>query len=239
MMKQIEGVTFDFYETLIHCRNDISRGKAYMHYLMGQGLQAAPWQHDVIYDIFEYYADAYAPNLSEYDKVLFWQEFTRRLFTRTDVSTDGFNQLSRHTEAIRDIFSPGYFQLYPEVIEVLDRLSSRDLLLGVISNWPRGLACFCQELGIFHQLGAIVSSAEIGIEKPDPEIFREASRQLHLSPEAILHIGDQLWDDVNGAKSAGCHAVWLNRGGGGEAGQVISNLSEIEGLIEEINRSIA
>ena len=209
-----------------------------MDYLMAQGLHAAPWEHDVLYDIFEYYDDAYAPRLSEYDKAQFWKEFTHRLFKRTDVSGDRLNQLDRHAQVIRNIFGPHHFQLYPEVPEVLDRLNSRGLLLGVISNWQKGLAYFCEELGIIHLLDAVVSSAEIGIEKPDPAIFREASRQLQLIPEAILHVGDQLVDDVNGAKAGGYRAVWLNRTGDGEVEYTISSLIKIEELVEQMNNCL-
>lgn len=50
-MEQIKGVTFDFYDTLIHTRYGMGRGEMYMDYLMTQGLRAAPWEHDVLYDI--------------------------------------------------------------------------------------------------------------------------------------------------------------------------------------------
>ena len=57
----------------------------------------------------------------------------------------------------------------------------------------------------------IVTSCEVGRRKPDPEIFREASRRLSLRPEEIVHVGDR-WDlDVKGALAAGCGAV-LYRG---------------------------
>ena len=52
-----------------------------------------------------------------------------------------------------------------------------------------------------------------GLEKPDPRIFHIAVEQAGCSPEEIVHVGDSLEKDVAGARTAGLHAVWLNRNG--------------------------
>lgn len=231
-MEQIEAVTFDFYETLIHSRDGKGRGDLYQDYLTAQGLHSAPWDHEVLYEVFDYYAGAYNPKLSADDKMRFWEQFTRRLFELTGVTGEAAHDLEKHAGVIRDIFGPQHFQLYPEVPHVLDKLHGRGLRLGVISNWQKGLAHFCDELGILTRLEVVISSAEVGVEKPDPTIFQEASRRLRVAPKVILHVGDQLADDVNGAKNAGYRSVWLNREGERSEECAISSLMEIEELIE-------
>ena len=49
-------------------------------------------------------------------------------------------------------------------------------------------------------------SGEIGIAKPDPDIFLLASRTLGIAPEHCLYVGDHERDDLTGATAAGMKA---------------------------------
>jgi len=57
----------------------------------------------------------------------------------------------------------------------------------------------------------IVSSADVGRRKPDPEMFAEAARRLGVPLAEVLHVGDRWELDVAGALAAGCGAA-LYRG---------------------------
>lgn len=52
-----------------------------------------------------------------------------------------------------------------------------------------------------------------GYAKPDVRIFHAAAQALQVAPAQVLHIGDDAQLDAVGARAAGMHAVWLNRGG--------------------------
>jgi HAD superfamily hydrolase (TIGR01549 family) len=45
----------------------------------------------------------------------------------------------------------------------------------------------------------IISSADVGVEKPDPRIFEEALRKLSVAPQDTVHVGDLIRDDYEGA----------------------------------------
>jgi putative hydrolase of the HAD superfamily len=60
----------------------------------------------------------------------------------------------------------------------------------------------------------IVISAEIGIGKPDPRIFRAALASLGVTSGDAVMVGDSLDRDVAGARRAGMRSVWLDRAGG-------------------------
>lgn len=62
--------------------------------------------------------------------------------------------------------------------------------LAVVSNFDTRLRPLLQSLGILHLFDAIVISAEMGMEKPNPVIFEAACQQLDVCPEATVHIGD-------------------------------------------------
>ena len=57
----------------------------------------------------------------------------------------------------------------------------------------------------------VVDSHLVGVEKPNPEIFRLALKRMSLRAESTLYIGDLPEVDVKGARSAGLSAVLLDR----------------------------
>jgi HAD superfamily hydrolase (TIGR01509 family) len=48
----------------------------------------------------------------------------------------------------------------------------------------------------------VVTSAEVGLPKPDPAVFRRALELLGVRPERALHVGDSESDET-GARAAG------------------------------------
>ena len=70
----------------------------------------------------------------------------------------------------------------------------------------------------------IVYSQEVDAEKPHSRIFTAALDRLHLRPVRVLHVGDRLRHDVEGARAVGMRALLLDRGG--EGGD-ISTLSDL------------
>ena len=134
---------------------------------------------------------------------------------------------------MRDIFGSGCFELYVDVQPVLRALKGRGLRLAVVSNWHRGLDSFCHETNLSHLLDAVVSSSDIGIEKPDPRIFDEAVRQLRVKRDRIVHVGDLPEDDFGGAVRAGLRAILIDRGNRYTSHtNRINNLYELEGWLQ-------
>jgi HAD superfamily hydrolase (TIGR01549 family) len=232
VVARFQGVTIDFYETLVRGRHGSrSRGQRFVDYVANEGLNAAPWEHQILYDIFDTFGRDYNPTWLPPRKNDFWVLFTQRVFKRANVRGDGAHDLRRHAEAVRDIFGPRHFELFPDAIPALRRLLADGYVLGIVSNWQKGLAHFCSELGIREYFKAIVSSAEVGVEKPDPAIFREASRLLGVKPMSLMHIGDRPDDDVRGATEAGLTAVWLNRWTNEKLGYTIRSLTELSDML--------
>jgi HAD superfamily hydrolase (TIGR01549 family) len=210
MAALIEALTFDWYGTLANHRHK-GRGALFSEYLESQGLTSAPWDRSVLYEVFDYYSRVYRPQASDKEKLLFWTEFTKRLFERSQVSGSGSDQIESHAAAIGTILGASCFQLYPDVRPVLHGLRRNGLRLAVISNWHRGLGIFCREMNLSDLMDAIIASADIGIEKPDPRIFSETVRRLGVKPDRIVHIGDLPHEDFDGAVSAGFRAILMDR----------------------------
>jgi len=58
-------------------------------------------------------------------------------------------------------------------------------------------------------LEVILDSVEIGVSKPDPEIFRIALRKLNLSPAQAIFVGDSYERDIMPAQQLGVRTIWL------------------------------
>ena len=228
----MKAVTFNFYNTLVYHRAGIGRGRQYQEYLAACGFASDPWEHRVLYDVFEYYGASYSTTLSDKAKLSFWAEFTRRLFERTRVRAHGSIDYAKHAPAIRDIMGPNCFAVFAESLQVLLELKEAGFRLGVISDWQKGLAHFCEELGIGRYLDVVVASGEVGCTKPDPRLFETARERMRLAAQEILHVGDQA-EDIEGAHAVGFSAVLLVRGGGRPEGKaaVIANLREVLSLV--------
>jgi HAD superfamily hydrolase (TIGR01509 family) len=236
MVTLIKGVTFDFYQTLVRGRfGERGRGQRFVDYLTAKGLTSDPWEHRVLYDVFENFGEEYDPSWAEREKDRYWVSFTVRVFARTNTLGETARLPKLHAHAIRDIFGPCHFELFPDVLPALQELRRHGFPLAIISNWQKGLHHFCSELGIGEYFQAIISSAEVDLEKPDPQIFHEASRLLGNETASMLHVGDQLIDDVQGAEEAGFFSVWLRRDQESCRGRQIPSLVHLTRVIERLN----
>ena len=59
----------------------------------------------------------------------------------------------------------------------------------------------------------VVTSEDCRAYKPHPAPFRRALELLGVAPQDVLHVGDSLGSDVQGAKALGIPVLWINRKG--------------------------
>ncbi|WP_372366298.1 HAD family hydrolase [Candidatus Uabimicrobium sp. HlEnr_7] len=100
-------------------------------------------------------------------------------------------------------------QLYPEVKQVLHELKSYKI--AVISNLATP---YCQpffDLGLNNFVDDYIFSCEMGITKPNPQIYKIIQQKWSLPPREILMVGDSLTCDVHGPYKVGFDAILLNR----------------------------
>ena len=92
-------------------------------------------------------------------------------------------------------------------VETLQTLRDRGYQVALLTNWDARVRTLLKENGYDRYFDHLFISSEIGYEKPAPEIFQHAAQALKLPPEQILHIGDSLQHDIEGAQAAGWTAV--------------------------------
>jgi len=108
---------------------------------------------------------------------------------------------------------PDRWALYADVRPAFERLKSRGLAVGIISNWDSRLVTLLNGLGLGDVLDDIVSSADVALHKPDPRIFELACSRLGVSPHEAAHVGDHHYADVLGASAVGMKALLIDRHG--------------------------
>ena len=114
-------------------------------------------------------------------------------------------------EALYEHFArPGVWHAYPEVHDVLTQLRRKGYSLAIISNFDRRLYPVLADLDLAGFFGTVVISSEVGVDKPDPRIFRYALARLGVRPTQAWHVGDDPKRDW-GAESAGLRVFRLKR----------------------------
>jgi HAD superfamily hydrolase (TIGR01549 family) len=103
------------------------------------------------------------------------------------------------------------FKAYTDAISTMDTLKRRGLIVGLISNVAQDMESTYDRLGLQPYLDFKVTSAEVGFDKPRPEIFMAALKKAAVKPEEALYIGDQYQIDIVGARGVGIKALLIDR----------------------------
>ena len=110
-------------------------------------------------------------------------------------------------EALR-IRIPNSRELFDDTLSTLAALKQRGYILGVVTNRHYGGLPFYEDLQTMGLLDYftyehMAISADLGVRKPNPDIFMHALNRLSVQPEDAAMVGDSLKADILGAKIAG------------------------------------
>jgi putative hydrolase of the HAD superfamily len=100
----------------------------------------------------------------------------------------------------------------PGAADALKLARASGLQTAVISNSNGTVADILEHLGLARDLDFIIDSSRVGVEKPDPRIFRLALTRANVRPDEAAYIGDLYSIDVLGSRAAGLHAVLMDPG---------------------------
>ena len=137
-----------------------------------------------------------------------------------------------------------FAQIDRDVVMMIDYLRSQGLRLGVISN------CFAEDVvewpqsSLASRFDCTLFSFEVGLAKPDPAIYLEATRRLGVSASDTWFIGDGQDDELLGAERAGLRsfqALWFLKRWSHfrEPPSSASTLSRVEELLPLVEQSLA
>jgi putative hydrolase of the HAD superfamily len=152
--------------------------------------------------------------------------------------------MAYHEEKVNSI------RLYDDVIICLKRLKDLEIKTAIITDGvPIKQYEKILRLNIYKLFDLIIISDEIGIKKPNPELFKFWLKKFGVSGQEAIYIGDRIDKDIVPANVNNIHSVYLHRGGKYDKHHVdlkiegkmkpnyeIKNLNELFDIIDEIKQ---
>jgi putative hydrolase of the HAD superfamily len=205
-LKDFSAVLFDFGDTLVTL--PIRREELFVRAAQSIGvtlsLEAVQYAYQTV-DFCKKYS-----SVKQQVRAQFYAEYNELLCEVLGISS--------HYEELQPVVTEEFancpkWVLIDDVNEVLARLKELELPLGLVANWDANLGDIAARLQIKDYFKVIVASQVVGVEKPDPEIFRIAIDGLGLAikPVSVLYVGNEYKADVVGSRAAGLTPILIDR----------------------------
>ncbi len=201
-METVEAITFDFGGTLANGELDKENYKrALMDYIFRLGYSGGRTRlSKARVAMLERLRKA-----QEKNRELRFEELYRGLLFEL-----GLHPTQERLDYIEQLYYHFFrIDLVPDLRDILVDLSGRynlAIVSNVISNASH---LVLQKFDLEQYFDSIVLSRDLGIRKPDPEIFNFTLENLGVHSSKAVHVGDSLKYDVQGAKNAGMKTVWI------------------------------
>jgi putative hydrolase of the HAD superfamily len=207
----IKAVFFDFYNTLATYHPP--REEFYVNICRELGINVeakALFSSLAAADIFYRNENSRSPidKRTPEEKINFYIEYVTRILGGAGVEV-GRDKVLQILAKIRE--NKWEFRVYDDTLSTLKEIDKRGLTLGLISTVAQDMESTYTELGLQPYLDFKVTSAEVGYDKPRPEIFMAALEKAKVKSKEALYVGDQYDVDIIGARGVGIKAVLIDR----------------------------
>jgi len=140
-----------------------------------------------------------------------WRDVVHKTGQAAGIDT-GLESFERCFEKIFTHYASGSaWSVFPETIEVLNRLRSSGAKMAVVSNFDRRLHRILEQMGLSGYFDRVITSADVGARKPSPAILNAALEIFSVSPKNACLVGDSDAADRAAATAAGLPVFILDR----------------------------
>jgi putative hydrolase of the HAD superfamily len=119
-------------------------------------------------------------------------------------------ELARRLAARYDTIRIERVELFPETLPVLHQLHGRYKMAIITNGFAETHEAKIARLGLSHFFDAVVLAGEMELAKPHPGVFLHAMKQLGVTADVSVMVGDRYLRDIVGAHAAGMRAIWVN-----------------------------
>ncbi len=95
-----------------------------------------------------------------------------------------------------------------KVLEILGRVREKGVKIGLISNADIIDIKYWNDSPLSAFFDSVIFSCDVGILKPETEIYQLAMKRLNVKPEESIFIGDGGSNELFGARSAGMKTIF-------------------------------
>jgi HAD superfamily hydrolase (TIGR01662 family) len=212
--KKLAVVLFDLGNTLLYFdgvwdQMIAEMDRALLHSLQGSGLVLS--EQNFLRQVETRFAEFDAQKSGEF------LEFTTTFILRSLLADLGYSEVPEAVlqQAIRAMYavSQAHWKLEADALPTLQLLREQGYRMGIISNAgdDQDVQTLIDKAGLRSYFEVILTSAALGIRKPNPRLFHQALQHWGASPESAVMIGDTLGADILGAHNAGLSSVWITR----------------------------
>jgi putative hydrolase of the HAD superfamily len=143
-------------------------------------------------------------------------------------------ELADHLSEDYVYWSPRIVRLVPGTMELLEYLKPKYHLHLITNGFEEVQHTKLSGSGMEPFFETLTVSEEVGVKKPNPEIFRYALKKAGATAEESLMIGDEMAVDIDGARAAGMDQIFYNPTGQPDPGKrtfEVRNLLEIKKIL--------
>lgn len=207
-LKKYKHIFFDLDRTLwdFDAAAEVAFERIYEQYnLKSLGIPSAHEFHEVYHPLNE----------------RLWELYREDKITKADLNRTRFLKPLEHY-GIHDVeladhlsedyvyWSPRIVRLVPGTMELLEYLKPKYHLHLITNGFEEVQDTKLTLSGMKPYFETLTVSEEVGVKKPNPEIFQYALRKAHATAEESLMIGDEMDVDIDGARAAGIDTVLFN-----------------------------
>lgn len=136
--------------------------------------------------------------------------------------------------AYREVYAATWFTV-PGAVPLVEAIRARGIGIAIVTN----NVLVEQQLkldrcGLTSLRATLITSEEIGHQKPAVAIFQAALDRLGVAAGETVMVGDAWATDIEGARRAGIRPVWLNRFGDVSRDRDVAELHTLEPLEEAL-----
>lgn len=106
--------------------------------------------------------------------------------------------------------SPNRTILVEGTIEILTYLKEKYHLHIITNGFKEVQHLKLKNCGLTPFFEEVITSEEVGVMKPNAQVFDYSIKQVNAKKEESVYIGDDFKVDIEGATNAGLHAVYYN-----------------------------
>jgi putative hydrolase of the HAD superfamily len=245
--RRVHAVIFDLGSTLIYFDGDIRQIFLQAHLKLSEYLEKNGAALDK-----EYFLREFAARMIEYyvTREAETTEYTTGYILKNLMEEMGHKGYSEESlrPALRVMYSvsQAHWKIEKETWAALQELKERGYHLAIISNAgdDEDVQTLIDNAKIRGFFDVILTSAALGIRKPNPLIFQKVLDRMGMKPEQAVMVGDRLGADIFGALQAGMRGILITRRADPDANSpykeqvipdaVIENLGELPEILAKL-----
>jgi len=243
-MKTLEALFFDLGGTLIFFDGDwpavyAKANNTVVEHLKNAGL-------DLEFDAF---MDDFLSRLNHYynERESELIEHTTTHILRTTLADWDYSEVTQDLvdSTMKSMYAVSQAHWYPEedAHEMLGIFQDQGYHLAIISNAAddNDVQTLVDNANIRSYFELILSSAAVGIRKPNPRIFEIALEMMDVPNSQVAMVGDTLGADILGAQNADIYSIWITRRADNPSNRALANTIEPDmeiATLEELPRRL-